>query len=410
MRGFHAVLRKELIQLFRDKGSLRFALMVPVFQLILFGLIDTNVRRVPTVVMDQSRTEQSRTLIDELVATSFFEIVDSVDSRAELRERIVAGKASVGIEIPPDWARRRLDGQTANFQVLIDGSDNTIASQTLSAASGWALFHSLEELALRAGGPGAAGVPGTAGASGASAVNAPGSGVAGGLGTAASPAGGAGGAAFVPIQPHPQVLFNPDSRSPNLLIPGLLAILLTFSGTLLTAFAIVRERERGTLEQLMVTPVSPLAVVVGKLVPYLGLAFVQLLIVLVLMTTAFKVPIHGSLFLLLGLAILYLFALLALGLLISSWARTQTEAIQIAQMILLPSILLSGYIFPLSSLPQPLQWLSRILPATYFIQIARGIIIRGASFEDLWPNVVALLIIATVLVASSTRAFRKTIA
>jgi ABC-2 type transport system permease protein len=405
--GFHAVLRKEFIQLFRDKGALRFALMVPVFQLILFGLIDTNVRRVPTVVLDQSRTEQSRALLDELVGTSFFEIVDSVESRDELRERIVAGRASVGIEIPPDWARRRLNGQTAEFQVLIDGSDNSIASQTLSAASGWALFHSLEELSLRASAAAGAGM--TAGD-----VPTGGAGRAGGAsgGGGAPAAGGVAGAAtgFVPIQPHPQVLFNPDSRSPNLLIPGLLAILLTFSGTLLTAFAIVRERERGTLEQLMVTPVSPLAVVVGKLVPYLGLAFVQLLIVLVLMTTAFKVPIHGSLFLLLGLAILYLFALLALGLLISSWARTQTEAIQIAQMILLPSILLSGYIFPLSSLPQPLQWVSRILPATYFIRIARGIIIRGATFPDLWPNVLALIIIASVLVASSTRAFRKTIA
>jgi ABC-2 type transport system permease protein len=405
--GFHAVLRKEFIQLFRDKGALRFALMVPVFQLILFGLIDTNVRRVPTVVLDQSRTEQSRALLDELVGTSFFEIVDSVESRDELRERIVAGRASVGIEIPPDWARRRLNGQTAEFQVLIDGSDNSIASQTLSAASGWALFHSLEELSLRASAAAGAGM--TAGD-----VPTGGAGRAGGAsgGGGAPAAGGVAGAAtgFVPIQPHPQVLFNPDSRSPNLLIPGLLAILLTFSGTLLTAFAIVRERERGTLEQLMVTPVSPLAVVVGKLVPYLGLAFVQLLIVLVLMTTVFKVPIHGSLFLLLGLAILYLFALLALGLLISSWARTQTEAIQIAQMILLPSILLSGYIFPLSSLPQPLQWVSRILPATYFIRIARGIIIRGATFPDLWPNVLALVIIATVLVGSSTRAFRKTIA
>jgi len=212
-----------------------------------------------------------------------------------------------------------------------------------------------------------------------------------------------------PLRPFPQLLFNPDSRSANLLIPGLIAILLTFSGTLLSAYAIVRERERGTLEQLMVTPASPLAVVLGKILPYLVLAFVQLLLVLVLMTWVFRVPIHGSIPLLLGLAVIYLFALLSLGLLVSSRAKTQMEATQIAQMVLLPSIMLSGYIFPLSSLPGPLRAVAQILPATHFIAISRGIVIRGASFQDLWSHVAALLVIAAVLVAGSARAFQKTI-
>ena len=171
----------------------------------------------------------------------------------------------------------------------------------------------------------------------------------------------------------------------------------------------MRERERGTLEQLMVTPVSPVAVVLGKLLPYLFLGFVQLLLILGLMTTVFGVPIHGSLTLLLGLSVIYLFALLSLGLLVSSWSNTQMEAIQIAQMFLLPSIMLSGYIFPLASLPAPLRVFSQVLPATHFIGMSRGIIIRGAGFWDLWPNVAALVVIATVLVAGSTRAFRKTI-
>ena len=193
------------------------------------------------------------------------------------------------------------------------------------------------------------------------------------------------------------------------MIPGLVAILLTFSGTLLAAYAIVRERERGTLEQLMVTPVSPVSVVLGKLLPYLALGFLQLLMILALMTGVFRVPIHGSLLLLLGLSLVYLFALLSLGLLVSSWSRTQMEATQIAQMFLLPSIMLSGYIFPQSSLPGPLRMLSQILPATHFIAISRGIIIRGAPFADLWPDVAALLAIALVIVSGSTRAFRKTI-
>ncbi len=367
MIGFPAVLKKEALQMSRDKGTLRFALIVPMFQLLLFGLIDTNVKHVPTAVFDQSRTAESRQLIDELENTSFFRVAEYVPSRNTLREEIVAGHVSVGIEIPPNYARDRLLGRSANFLVLIDGSDNSIAAQTLSGATGLSLQKSMQELMDR------------------------------------------GGVKTVPIMAHPLLLFNPDSRSANLLIPGLVAILLTFSGTLLAAFSIVRERERGTLEQLMVTPVSPIAVVLGKLLPYLALAFGQLLLILSLMRWIFKVPITGSLPLLLGLAFIYLFALLSLGLLVSSFAHTQMEATQIAQMFLLPSVMLSGYVFPISSLPRFLQYMSHVLPATHFIRIARGIIIRGASFGDLWPDVGALLIISAILVAASTRAFRKTI-
>ncbi len=367
MRGFLPVLKKEALQMVRDRGTLRFALLVPAFQLVLFGLIDTNVRHVPTVVFDQSRTEESRALVTDFVNTSYFDVVAWASSRAAMRELIVAGKAAVGLEIPPDFARKRVDREPADLLVLIDGSDSTMAGQALAAANGVALSRSLSELMERAG------------------------------------------TKDLSIRPHPLLLFNPDSRSANLLIPGLVAILLTFSGTLLAAFAIVRERERGTLEQLMVTPVSPIAVVMGKLLPYLVLAFLQLLFILFLMTSVFRVPIHGDLWLLLALSVVYLFALLSLGLLVSSWARTQMEAIQIAQMFLLPSIMLSGYIFPLSSLPVPLRIFARVLPATHFIAISRGIIIRGAGFADLWPSVAALLVIALVLVAGSTRAFQKTI-
>jgi ABC-2 type transport system permease protein len=349
----------------RDKGTLRFALLIPAFQLVLFGLIDTNVRHVPTIVFDQSRTAESRQLVSEFVNTSLFDVAGYADSRAAMREKIIAGRASVGIEIPPDYARRRLAGRPADVLVLIDGSDSSISSQALGAANGVALARSLQELGV--------------------------------------------GLDLLPIRVHPLLLFNPDSRSANLLIPGLIPILLTFSGTLLAAFAIVREKERGTLEQLMVTPASPVAVVLGKLLPYVVLSYAQLLFVLVLMTTVFRVPVQGSVLLLFALSAVYLFSLVSLGLLVSSWAKTQMEATQVAQMFLLPSIMLSGYIFPLSSLPAPLRVLAQLLPATHFIKISRGIIIRGAGFWDLWPSVVALIVLAALLVAGSTRAFRKTI-
>jgi ABC-2 type transport system permease protein len=366
VRGFGAVLRKEILQMVRDRTTLVFALLVPVFELVLFGVIDTTIRHVPTAVFDSSRSQESRTLVDELANTSLFEVRRYVDSHAALRREIVAGHAQVGIEIPPDFARHRQAGTSADFLVLIDGSDNSVASQALSAATGVALSRSLEEAIARA--------------------------------RLAGP----------PLLPHPVMLFNPDSRSANLLVPGLVAILLTFSGTILAAFAIVRERERGTLEQLMVTPVSPLGVVVGKLIPYLILAYVQLGLILFLMTTAFKVPIHGSLTLLLGLSFVYLLALLSLGMLVSSRAKTQAEAIQLAMSVMLPSVLLSGYIFPLSSLPVPIRAISQILPATHFIAITRGIVLRAASFEDLWEHVAALAAISAVLVLASSRAFKKT--
>lgn len=369
MSGFLSVLRKEALQMVRDKGTLMFAAGVPIFQLILFGVIDTNVKHVPTAVLDRSRTEESRQLVRDFAATSTFAVSRHVDSRDELRQEIVAGRASVGLEIPPDFARNRLAGRPADFLVLIDGSDSNVSSQTLGAANGVALSKSLDELSRKAGQKGGE----------------------------------------MSLRPFPQILFNPDSRSANLLIPGLVAILLTFSGTMLASFSIVRERERGTLEQLMVTPASPVAVVLGKLLPYLLLGFLQLVAILFLMTTVFRVPIHGSLPLLLALSTVYLFALLALGLMVSAQSKTQMEAMQRAQGLLLPSVFLSGYVFPLSALPAPLRLISKLLPATHFIAISRGIVIRGATFLDLWPNVAALVLLSLFLVARSTRAFQKTV-
>jgi ABC-2 type transport system permease protein len=367
MNGFWAVFRKELTQMIRDRGTFFFALFVPVGELILFGVIDMNAKNIPTVVFDQSKTQESRTLITQFGATSYLQIIGEANSRDELQHAIVSGKAQVAVEIPPDYARNLAAQRQATVSVIIDGSDSSIASQALNAANGVVLQEDIRRLMARAG------------------------------------------TVEQAIDARPEMLFNPDMRSANLLIPGLIAILLTFSGTILSAFAIVKERERGTLEQLMVTPVSPLAVVLGKILPYLGLAYVELLIVLVLMRVVFRVPINGSLSLLLGLSSVYLLALLSFGLLISSQAASQMEAMQRAMGIMLPSVLLSGYIFPIASLPLPLRVFSDILPATYFIKIARGIIIRGASFGDLLDSVLALLGISVVLIAVSARAFKKTV-
>jgi len=367
MTGLTAVLRKELKHLVRDRAMLGFALTIPVFEMLIFGVIDTNVKHVPAAVFDQSRSPESRALLADFANTGTFRLTSRVESREELRAEIVAGRASVGIEVPPDFARRRTGGEPADVLVLVDGSDSSLVAQSLAAVNGLALVRSLEELARERGVPEQG------------------------------------------LRLFPRVLFNPDSRSANLLLPGLIAILLTFSGTILASFSIVKERERGTLEQLMVTPVSPVAVVLGKLLPYLGVGVVQLAGILLLMTLVFRVPIHGSPLLLVALAVVYLFSLLAAGLVISSRSATQMEAVQAAQSILLPSIFLSGYVFPLSSLPAPLQLAGQLLPATHFIAIARGIVIRGAGFGDLSAHVAALVGLSALLVLLSTRAFRKTV-
>jgi ABC-2 type transport system permease protein len=366
MHGFTAMFRKEWTQMLRDRATLMFAIAVPVFEMILFGVIDMNAKHIPTAVWDQSRSQESRRLIEQFAATSLLDVKGYAQSRSELQHEIVAGRSQVAIEIPPDYARNLAAGRTADVLVMIDGSDSSVASQALAAANGVVLQDNIERM----------------------------------LGQVKRPP-------F--IEAHPVMMFNPDMRSANLLIPGLIAILLTFSGTILSAFAIVRERERGTLEQLMVTPVSPLAVVIGKLLPYLGLAYVQLIIIVVLMNTMFRVPIHGSLTLLMLLSPIYLLSLLSVGLLVSSRANTQMEAMQRAMGMMLPSVLLSGYIFPIASLPAPLRVISYLLPATHFIKIARGIVIRGAGLSDLAEPILSLLAISVVLIAASATAFKKTV-
>jgi ABC-2 type transport system permease protein len=215
------------------------------------------------------------------------------------------------------------------------------------------------------------------------------------------------GRASLPVEVRRKILFNPDSRSPNFFIPGLIVVLLQMMTTLLTAFAIVRERERGTIEQLYMTPVRPLGLMVGKMVPYAVVGFTELCVVLAIMRWIFAVPINGSLLLLLLLTTPFILTMLGVGLLISTRANSQQEAIQMAFGTLMPSIFLSGYIFPIDSMPQVFQWISRLIPATYLIEITRGIILRGAGFRDLWVQAAVLTAMSIVLILISAVRFRS---
>lgn len=362
--SFIAIFQKEFLHVRRDRAILVAALAIPVFQLVLFGFLDTNVKHLPTVVVDQDQSRWSRELIDQLRATGTFKVTRVTANPAHARNDIIAGRVRVGVIIPPDFHDKRASGVGAQILVFIDGSDSSVSSQAQAALSGLALETSLRAVAVRTGG---------------------------------KPA----------LMAQPIVLFNPEGRTPNFIIPGLVAILLQIVAMVLAAMAIVRERERGTLEQLLVTPIHPLGLMLGKLGPYLVLGVIEMAMTLVIMRFGFGVPIRGSLLFLFAMATVYLFALLSMGLFISTRAGSQAQAQQMAQMLLLPSIFLSGYIFPTAGLPAALYYIGRVLPATHMIAIMRGVVLRDAGPLELLPNVLALIAISAALVWLSVRRFRK---
>jgi len=367
--SFVAILNKEFLHIRRDRATLVTALAIPIFQLLLFGFIDQNVKDLPTVVVDQDQSRESRELIDKLKATHTFAIRRVTADPHDARSQIASGRARVGVVIPPDFHDKRARGEEAKVLVLIDGSDSAVSAQALGAVSGLASQVSLEEMNEQSRTTGMAPI--------------------------------------TPLSTQPIILFNPDGRTANYIIPGLIAIMLQIVAIVLTAIAIVRERERGTLEQLLVTPINPLGLMLGKLAPYLIIGVVETGIILFAMRFGFDVPIRGSLVFLFAMAIIYLFALLSLGLFISTRAQTQAQAQQQAQFFFLPSVFLSGYIFPTAGLPTVLYVIGQMMPATHMIEIMRGIVLRDAGPVELLPNVLALIAISIILVWASVRRFHK---
>jgi ABC-2 type transport system permease protein len=356
--------------------AIMFALAVPILEMIILGYaIDTNVRQVKTAVYDQTGimersietqgSQQSRALLDRFRNSDTFHIYRYVHSDNELTQEMVAGRAKVGVKIPYDFDRELLRGGSAEVMVMVDGSDSSVAGQTMNVAQAIGLDESLRRM----------------------------------LPPGAQP----------PIEVRPKVMFNPDSRSPNFFLPGLMTVLLLFVTTMLTAFSIVREKERGTLEQLFVTPVRPMGLMMGKIVPYFVLALVEMATILAFMRYVFAVPIHGSIILLFALAMLYMFVHLALGMLISSKANSQNDAMQRAMGIMLPTIFLSGYIFPRDTMPLIFWLMSFCLPATYMMDISRGIILRGAGLFELWGNALILLLMGIGVLLLAAKNFRKMI-
>jgi len=374
MRRLRALMRKEFIHMRRDPRTLASIFMMPLLQLFLLGYAaNTDIENVSAAVVDQDQSQASRALLNAYQASGFFLLDHVAQSEAEVVRLIDSGEVKAGIIIPPGYARDIGAGRTAKIAVLIDGSDPSIATPTLSAATligqAYATGVRAEQLAVLS----------------ANSANA------------------------MPLEVRTRVLYNPDMLSSYNIIPGLIGMILQIMTMMLTSLAIVRERERGTIEQLIVTPVRSWELIVAKIVPYVLISFVNVITVIVVGTLWFDVPIRGSVLLLVTLTGLFLLPNLAVGLLISTVTKSQQEAQFLLQPIILPTLLLSGFLFPLSTLPPFLELVSRLIPLRYFLVIARGIVVKGIGLEILFPQVIALCIFSVVLVEIAIRRFRKTL-
>ncbi|MDR3689866.1 MAG: ABC transporter permease [Fimbriimonas sp.] len=358
MNGLWSVVRKEFMHLRRDRATLIIALILPIVQMIIFGYaIDFDVRHIQTAVADLDNSRESRQYLSQLHAGQYIDYIASVSDPEVVADMLRNGSARVGITIPKGFARTLLKGGNPQVGVMIDGSDAQVSLRARFA------FVTPPSQIPR-------------------------------------------GATDARIN----VLFNPDSKTANFMIPGLIAVILQIVTVALTAFSVVREKEIGTLEQLMVTPVGRLALMIGKLIPYAVLAMVELAAILTLSDFLFGVVSRGSLVSLTIMSLPFVVASLSLGLLISTIAQTQGQALQFTILTMMPSILLSGYVSPRETMPGWLYMISNVLPATHYMQITRGIMVRGAGFGDLIPQSSVLIVIAMLLIVLSTARFKKSIA
>ncbi|WP_442681971.1 ABC transporter permease [Stenotrophomonas sp. JC08] len=357
LRRLFGVMLKELRQLRRDRITLAMIIGIPVMQLLLFGYaINTTLRELSAGFADQARTSASRMLVRDIVATGVVAPTLEVPTPQQLVDAMRRGEISIGIVIPPDYERRRAEGREA-LQILVDGSDNAVQSAAMQLARMPLDNTGYSPLA----------------------------------GSTISVVG----------------FYNPQRSSAVNIVPGLVGVILTMTMVLFTAVAIVRERERGNMELLIATPVTSVELMLGKVIPYVLIGLLQTAVVLALGTTLFKVPLGGSLLDVFIAAGLLIVANLTLGLLISTRAQSQFQAMQMTFFVFLPSILLSGFMFPFAGMPRSVQWLAEVLPLTHFLRLIRGVMLRGASLWELWPDVLALVAFSAVMMTGAVLRFRK---
>jgi len=366
-----SIVRKEFIQIFRDTRTLVMILIIPIMQLFLLGYSATNdVRNIPLAVLDASKSPESRALLDSYRAADYFRIAYTVQSEAEIAQLIESGAARAAVIIPPDYAQRLAEGN-AHVAFILDGSDPTSASTALSAAQLISQAHAIDLLAENFSRTG---------------MNLQ---------------------VQQPVTVHTTVWYNPDLISAHFMIPGVIGMILYAIAAILTATSVVRERERGTIEQLIVTPIRPWELIVGKLMPYVILGFFNTIEVLAVGHWWFGMPIRGDLGLILILSVVFLATGLGIGLFSSTIANTQQEAMLTVWMTLLPSIFLSGFFFPLEAMPSVLRWISYLMPLRYYLVIIRSLLLKGVGLEMIQTDVIAMCAFAVVIMAMAVMRFHK---
>ncbi|MGQ9766607.1 MAG: ABC transporter permease [Anaerolineae bacterium] len=367
-----AIMRKEFIHIRRDPRTLAIVLILPIFQLVMFGYaVTSDVKHLPMAVLDYDRTPASRALAEAYRTSLYFDLDFYVENDRELARLIDSSQARVGVIIPPGYATSLARRERAAVSLIIDGSDPTVANTALASAAGIGQAHgaTIVEHELQQGSMTLAALPG--------------------------------------VEVQTRVWYNPNMISANYMVPALVGLILQTMTALLTALAIAREREQGTLEGLIITPIRAPELMIGKIIPYILVAFTAMIEILVVGTLWFKVPINGSVLLLVALADLFLLSTLGIGLLVSTVARTQQEAMMLAFFTILPSVFLSGFMFPIVAMPAPLQWASKLIPLTYFLIIDRGIVLKGNSLEILYPQAIALAVFGAGILTLAVARFRK---
>ena len=366
------VFLKEFAQLRRNPDAIRILLIAPFMQMLAFGYAaTTDVKNIPFVLVDQDRTPESRALIERFTGSSYFRIVGLEPTSDRVDDWLVRGKADLALVIPAGYARELLQGRRPQVQLLADGTDSNssmrglaYAAQIIGAESAMRSVELIPEHAARPG----------------------------------------------QIRVAPRVWYNPDLRSRWYMVPAVMAMVLMIVLITLGAMAVVREREMGTMEQLIVTPLDPKALMIGKLAPYAGVGLVEVLVTTAIAVGWFRVPLRGSFFELVLMAFIFVLVVLALGLLVSTVARTQQQAMMASMFfIMTPMIYLSGLLFPIENMPPAIQAVTWLLPLRYFAEIVRGVFLKGATLRTLWPNALALLGFAVALTFLAARRFRKTL-
>lgn len=358
-----AFARKEVLEIVRDPITVWIALFMPLVMLFLFGVaLSFDVKDAPLLVVDHDKSAASRALADQFLNTSYFKLAGAPDDERAAEHALMKGEARAVLSIPPDFGRRLARRETAPVEFVVDGTYASTAA--VVSAYGRAIIYAFPR-----------------------------------------------GSLDLPIQPEVRVWYNPQLRSRDFIVPGLFAVILMAFPPLLTALAVTREKELGTIAQIYASPLTKTEFVIGKLAPYAAIAFIQLAIVLAGGFLLFKTPMHGSLALLTGLGVIYVLTTVSIGLLISTLVRTQVAAMLVTLIVtLMPSFLFSGFIYPIFTMPKFFQGYSQRIPTMYFVNISRGIVMRGAGMAEVWPNVAILIGYTAVVLVLATLLLKKRIA